>query len=113
MPSKEISSAKPAAAPSFGSKRLAKVKVRITINLPTANPPLGNLQIVKPIVSSSRLRSELRLFWSADNSYRQTGHELCIESQERIQSRCYMCLHERLASMLDEDNEMRGYDIIL
>nr|GMD73355.1 hypothetical protein Iba_chr12fCG17560 [Ipomoea batatas] len=55
-------------------------------NLPTANPPPGNLQMVKPIASSSFLDS-------AGSSWRQTGQEFRRVSHGRMQSGWYMCLH--------------------
>lgn len=60
--------------------------------LPTANPPPGNLQIVIPASSSSSspraatVAAATSSSSSAGSSWRQTGQELRIASQGRMQS---------------------------
>lgn len=57
-------------------------------NLPTANPPPGSLQMVKPTASSSIWPATLLSDddCSEGNSWRHTGHEFRIESHGRMQS---------------------------
>lgn len=69
--------------------------------LPTANPPPGNLQIVIPAEESSSPASSrpatvvaaTSSSSSAGSSWRQTGQELRMASQGRMQSGWYIWLH--------------------
>jgi hypothetical protein len=49
--------------------------------------------MVNPTASSSPFSSDKSAVESVGSSWRQTGHELRIESQGRMQSEWYMCLH--------------------
>ena len=81
-------------------------------NLPTANPPPGNLQIVRPTVSSGSGSGAARLDTSLGNSCRQTGQEFLMVVEDIVKNQgttVVMITHNaEIAKMANRVVKLRG-----